>query len=166
MTCEWTHIIDSLSLTEPDVASFETMPNGDELETGRFKNPNNGGALTDYEEVWRDVTNSLVSSHEETHHRAWILQSADGSTFLGMLAGLYLAIGLSEDGGFGARREERVGLGEGWKTIFQSTQSGQLQDATSISSGTLRQIEDSAVGETVEFGGMKYVIRALEEYRK
>lgn len=37
----------------PDEGSFETLPNGDVLETGSMANPDAGGAIQEYEEVWR-----------------------------------------------------------------------------------------------------------------
>ncbi|EPE04122.1 neutral amino acid transporter [Ophiostoma piceae UAMH 11346] len=104
----WTHIIDSLGLTVPDDAHFEKLPNGDDLEIGVTPAPHKGGELTAYEEVWRDVTAvEDVASGKPT--LSWILQSIDGTVFIGKAGHVYLAIHKSSDeqgGLFSACRED------------------------------------------------------------
>lgn len=54
--CSWGRIVDNRSGGEdapPDIGRCETLPNGDELETGEMLNPETG-RVEKYEEVWRD----------------------------------------------------------------------------------------------------------------
>lgn len=58
--CQWSHVVDNRAKpgdepAAPDVGHCETLPNGDELETGEMVNPATG-RVEAYEEVWRDKT--------------------------------------------------------------------------------------------------------------
>ncbi|KAH8667051.1 hypothetical protein BX600DRAFT_511927 [Xylariales sp. PMI_506] len=159
LTCRWTHIIDSLGLTEPDVASFRKLPNGDDLEYGTYKNPNLGGALTEYEEIWRDVTGVL-----DTSECSWILQSVDGSTFVGKIGGTYLGIRLGGDGRFDARREERAESAEDWKVIFESANAQTIPQASATTLLLAAQAQQKLeTGDIVELEGVSYTVRAQEK---
>lgn len=56
--CQWSHLVDSRATDKgtaamPDVGQCQTLPNGDELESGEMINPTSG-KLEAYQEVWRD----------------------------------------------------------------------------------------------------------------
>ncbi|KAK6087032.1 neutral amino acid transporter [Seiridium cupressi] len=122
-TYRWTHIVDSLNLTIPDDAHFEKLPNGDDLEIGTTPCPHKGGVPTDYEEVWRDIT-----AKKSADELSWILQSSDGTTFIGKVGGIFLAIRKTSHGDFAALREDRQD--DNWATTYQSDGKAGLPQAT------------------------------------
>ncbi|RSL71316.1 hypothetical protein CEP53_001519 [Fusarium sp. AF-6] len=153
-TFRWTHIIDSLDLTIPDDAHFEKLPNGDDLEIGTYPLR---GTPTDYEEVWRDITQK--KSAEEL---SWILQSNDGSGFIGKVGSVFLAIQKSQ-GGFAARREDRGATGGTWKLTFEDGETAGLPTATQGSEAIETQGSSRTEGQTVEIGGTEYVFRGVSK---
>ncbi|RSL88337.1 hypothetical protein CDV31_016079 [Fusarium ambrosium] len=153
-TFRWTHIIDSLDLTIPDDAHFEKLPNGDDLEIGTYPL---GGIPTDYEEVWRDITQK--KSAEEL---SWILQSSDGSGFIGKVGSIFLAIQKTQ-GGFAARREDRGATGGTWKLTFEDGETAGLPTATQSSEAIETQGSSWTEGQTVEIGGAEYVFRGVSK---
>jgi len=80
--------------SDPDEGIFSPLPNGDDLETGSMPCAHKNDAVTDYEEVWHKL--SLVPGPK----RAWIIQSVEnsprGGTFLGRVAGSFMALRESE----------------------------------------------------------------------
>ncbi|OAL20298.1 hypothetical protein AYO22_09010 [Fonsecaea multimorphosa] len=111
---QWTRIIDSLGSPRSDEASFEQMENGDDLETGRFDREGNGN-LANYEEVWRDVT-----AKAESDDSAWILQSIDGSMFLGKVGDVFLGMQQSGQGHFAVRKEIYTSEAGKWEDVFEA----------------------------------------------
>ncbi|CAH0059085.1 unnamed protein product [Clonostachys solani] len=154
LTFRWTHIIDSLDLTVPDEAHFEKLPNGDDLEIGTTPCPHNGGALTEYEEIWRDIT-----SRKEQDDPSWILQSADGTTFIGRVGAIYLAIRKSETGDFCARREDLSSSSQSWEVTFESGKVELLPRAI----GALQQLGAAERVEhgTLQLDNISYIVKAF-----
>ncbi len=77
--CRWTHCVDSRGVNEgilPDVGRCETLPNGDELETGEMINPATG-RFEAYEEVWRD-------EHLPSVSHVMVLRLTDGQRTCGV----------------------------------------------------------------------------------
>ncbi|KAK7413360.1 hypothetical protein QQX98_007737 [Neonectria punicea] len=154
LTCRWTHIIDSLGLTIPDEAHFIKMENGDDLEVGTTPCPHRNGAMTAYEEVWRDVT-APASLHEPS----WILQSSDGASFVGKVGSVYLAIRKSSDGAFAARKETLEN--QHWSVSFESGDVQTLPHVMQVLEEIEAQERDWDVGQKVKVANVEYVIRGL-----
>ncbi|KAH7000676.1 hypothetical protein EDB80DRAFT_811980 [Ilyonectria destructans] len=152
LTCRWTHIIDSLDLTVPDEAYFVKLENGDDLEIGSTPCPHKDGAVAAYEEVWRDITANMQAGDQ-----SWILQSSDGTTFIGKVGSIYLAIKKDMDGTFAARKEELNGT---WRVSFESEGQG-LPQVTQV----LKEFEvkgrDWAVGHKAVIAGIEYEVRGF-----
>jgi hypothetical protein len=154
VTFQWTRIIDSFGITDPDEAAFEELPNGDSLETGNFKKD---GVLTAYEEVWRDVT-----GRDGEGSSAWILQSADGSTFLGKVADTYIGMQQEEPGSFAVRKEVYREAQRSWEVEFES---GSVQEIPRAAAAL--EIEPQLVGRKLESGknvrvrNHEYIVRGL-----
>ncbi|KPM38682.1 hypothetical protein AK830_g7884 [Neonectria ditissima] len=153
LTCRWTHIIDSLDLTIPDEAHFIKLENGDDLEVGTTPCPHKNGAMTAYEEVWRDIT-APISSDDQS----WILQSSHEATFIGKVGNIYLAIRKGSDGSFAARKEDFEG---DWTISFES---GHVQELPRVKQ-VLEEFEvegsDRAEGRKVKIASTEYVVKAL-----
>ncbi|KAI1851700.1 hypothetical protein JX265_010934 [Neoarthrinium moseri] len=151
LTCQWTRIIDSLGSTDPDEAAFSELPNGDSLEYGTF---NKDGVPTSYEEVWRDVKATV-----DSENWAWIIQSVDGSTFLGKLDNIFLGMKQQVKGGsFAVRKEEYDGASKEWKTTFADGDTDTIPralDALKIEGG------ERVTGQTVVVNQGDYVIRGI-----
>lgn len=74
-----------------DVGDFVKLPNGDDFETGEMPAPHLGGKIAPYEEIWRQLSPTLLPTNNQDHdHRtgdqcpscevgtvAWILESVD-----------------------------------------------------------------------------------------
>ena len=154
MTCRWTHIIDSLDLTEPDEAYFNKLSNGDDLEIGTTKCPFKDGAMTAYEEVWRDVTPKL-----QANDPSWIIQSSDGSAFVGKVGNISVAMRKDPNGGFAVRKQELDQSGGTWETSYES---GETQSLLRVSD-VLRELDAGnrnwATGQVLKAGKAEYIIR-------
>jgi hypothetical protein len=153
--CRWIKLIDSLGSSEPDEGVFTKLPNGDDLETGSMPCAERGGAITEYEEVWRTL--KPVPGPK----RAWILQSVDGKTFLGRIGGGFMA--LSERAGGFSARSEQWSDDDGWRIKYAI---GELKGVPSFASIDRRQITGEAdwkTGGKAEVLGVKYIVRAFEE---
>lgn len=152
-------MIDSTGPSEPDEATFTTLPNGDDLETGRMPCPHKNNAITEFEEVWRRLPPIIGAKH------AWILQSVDGKTFLGKNGGGYMALyeGMN---GFGARREEwDVDGDEGWKVKYEIGPVEGVPSLARIGKGGKEGFEEEEgwrVDDCVEIQGKDYIVRAWE----
>lgn len=129
------------------------MDNGDDLEYGEF---NNGEKLLPYEEVWRDVTPEAKGDS-----LAWILQSADGSVFLGKICDIFMVMQQKEDKTFSVRKEE---LKDGaWGVSFESGLCDGLPKADEVVLlEPSFEKEKKKVGDTIEIGGSEYVIRGID----
>lgn len=160
MKCRWVHIIDSHGSSAPDEGSFTPLPNGDALETGVMPCPERGGAVTPYEEVWRELTPLAGPLW------SWILQSAEeeedgGKSFLGRIGGGYLALCEGREG-FGARREEWDAQRRVWGAKYAI---GDVQALPSLRTfGELVDGEEGwSVGQKVSVGARQFVVRAFEK---
>jgi hypothetical protein len=124
--CKWIHTIDSRGYEDPDEGTFETLDNGDQLETGEMACPEKGGAITPYEEVWR----GLPVPAAERFPYAWILQSVeasakdlDGTVFLGKVGGEFVAMGSVKGGAFSTSREVWIESEERWTEKYSVNNS-------------------------------------------
>lgn len=150
-------MIDSRGYKDPDVGSFVSLPNGDELEVGSMLCPEKGNAMTDYEEVWRELP---VPSGPQV---AWILQSMDPkvTTFLGRVARYFLAFQQSEGRPFSARREDLNPDENKWvvKYSIGDATMPSIQWCQELSNGAER---DWSVGNVVVIAGEQYRVLAIE----
>jgi hypothetical protein len=149
-------MIDSLGPSEPDEGSFTPLPNGDDLETGSMPCPEKGGAVTDYEEVWRGLRPREGSQY------AWILQSVDRKTFLGRIGGGYMALHEGEKGGFGARREE-WDINQGWTIKYEIGGVEGVPSLAAIGNIIFDGEESWKIGHIVMISGKEYEVRAWED---
>lgn len=154
--CRWIKIIDSLGPSDPDEGSFETLPNGDDLETGSMPCPDRGGAVTKYEEVWRKL-----NPREGVKH-AWILQSMDDKTFLGRIGGGYMALRAREGRSFGARREE-WDVNDGWSVKYKIGDVEGVPSLAAVEKQMFEGEEGWRTGHNVEVLGEQYMVRAWED---
>lgn len=126
----------------PDEGLFTALPNGDVLETGSMANPDAGGAVQLYEEVWR-----RYEIDEDV--RSVFLQSVEGNFWVGRIG--EHEIGMGEVGeGFAAWRWERR-QGE-WEEVYAIGEVGVLP----------RIPEEGIVeeqGERIELGGRSWIVR-------
>lgn len=155
VTFQWTRLVDSLGSTQVDEASFEEMPDGDDLEFGKF---NDNGLLKDYEEVWRDVTPR--TSRESL---AWILQSTDKTTFLGKVGSIFIAIRQTKDTGFAVRQDEFDG--SSWVALFEhrpSTSPPLSFDIPWVDSLLREQQNPPGDGNKICIEGIDYFVLGLE----
>ncbi|OQU99838.1 hypothetical protein CLAIMM_05416 [Cladophialophora immunda] len=153
LTFRWTRIIDSLGSRRSDEASFKEMETGDDLETGQFDKEGNG-VPEDYEEVWHDVTGKA-----ESDNSAWILQSVDGSMFLGKVGDIFL--GMQQRGGnFAVRKEVYTSETGEWDGVFEAGLVQSIPRAVDV----LREL-DQGEGKTAEQGqavcvcNSEYIVR-------
>lgn len=156
LKCRWIKTIDSLGPSEPDEGEFTKLPNGDYLETGSMPYAEKDGAVTEYEEVFREL--ELLPGA----NRAWIIQSVDGKIFLGRVGGRYMALSGKEGTGFGARSEE-WNEDEGWKTKYAIGELGDVPSFAGIGGGQITGEEAWKVGEKVEVLGDEYIVRGFED---
>lgn len=130
----------------PDEGSFTDLPNGDVLETGSMSNPDAGGAVQPYEEVWRRFP-------IEEDVRVLILASEDGKAFIGRVGQWEVALKDATDSTpFLARRRDRKE--DGWVEVY-------LVGGEEARRELPRQPEEVAggVGAVVELGGKRWVIK-------
>lgn len=156
LKCRWIKTIDSLGPSEPDEGEFTKLPNDDYLETGSMPYAENGGVVTEYEEVFRELELLLGAK------RAWIIQSIDGKKFLGRVGGRYMALSGKEGTEFGARSEE-WNEDEGWKTKYAIGELSGVPSFASIGSGQVTGEESWKVGEKVKVLGDEYIVRGFED---
>ena len=158
MKCRWTHIIDSHGpASTPDEGSFTPLPNGDSLESGTMACPARNGAMTPYEEVWRELSPLPGPSW------GWILQSLgdEGKIFLARIGGGFLALCEGREG-FGARREEWDSQGEGeWVEMCALGNMSALPSMRQL--GEMVNGEEGwRMGDVVTVEGREFVVRAHE----
>ncbi|CZR62155.1 uncharacterized protein PAC_12052 [Phialocephala subalpina] len=154
-TYQWTRIIDSTGILDPDEAAWDwqKLGNGDAFESGIAKCPLKNGALTSYEEIWRDVTRAGPTPN------SWILQSADGRTFLSCIGATFLGMRSDPDGGFDVKRSEWDSKQKAWSIKFEGGHVAGIPGANavfSIATGGW------TVGATVALGSVEYVVKAFE----
>jgi hypothetical protein len=154
--CRWIKEIDSLGPSDPDEGEFTKLPNGDYLETGSMPYAERGGIMTEYEEVFRELAPLPGPKH------AWIIQSADGKTFLGRVGGGFMALSEIAGGAFSARSEE-WNEKEGWKTKYTIGGVGGVPSFASVRSSEIEGESTWKVGEKVEVMGVEYIVRGFED---
>lgn len=115
--------------------------------------PHNNNIPTAYEEVWRDIT-----ARKRPSDLSWILQSTDGSAFVGKVGGIYLAI-RKTSAGFAALREDDTT--EGWSTTFKSKGGEDLPSAKQAIEAVEVTGQSWAEGQTLELQSTSYVFRAV-----
>jgi hypothetical protein len=152
--CRWIHIIDSTGQSSPDEGSFTTLPNGDDLEIGSMPCPGRGGAVTDYEEIWRTLPPRSGVPW------GWIMQSSDGKTFISKIGGGFIAMrqGIKA---FGVRCEEWDEEVKEWRSKYAV---GNVDGLVSMN-GTGLELggeEDLKEGGLLDILGEKFVVRASE----
>lgn len=131
----------------PDEGSFTSLPNGDVLETGSMSNPDAGGAIQPYEEVWRRFA-------VEEDVRVLILASEGGDRFLGRVGRWEVGLGdwRTSTPFLARRRDQRVDTS--WTETYcvggaeAEEQLPRLPDAVK-----------GSIGDTVELGGRRWVIK-------
>ncbi|KAM0426080.1 hypothetical protein ACHAPT_008711 [Fusarium lateritium] len=161
--CRWNHVIDSRLSFDPDEGKFQSLPNGDDLETGSMPCAEKGNQVTPYQEVWRE----LQPNHGM--NRGWILQGKlDGDdVFLGQYGGIYLAMRQNKEGVFSALKEELTNV-QGrlqWERTYLSGDL-KLPSLSSIGVISLPEEEKWRVGCRVVFDGQAYQVRALESHEQ
>lgn len=155
--CQWTHLIDSRGYSDPDVGSFTSLPNGDDLETGSMPCPEKGNAMTEYEEVWRDLP---IPSSEGF---SWIMQSVDrkGTTFVGRVAGYFLAFEQSYDGSFSAKRQDLDAQSNVWNVTY-SIGNGRMPLIEECTEASTQFGSQWTIGDIVPIAGDQYRVVALK----
>ncbi|KAG9234310.1 hypothetical protein BJ875DRAFT_17448 [Amylocarpus encephaloides] len=156
---QWTRIIDSSGVLDPDKATWdwEELGNGDALEAGIAHCPSRDGALTPYEEVWRDVTHPGPTSY------SWILQSVDGTTFLGSVGGTFLGMKSYQDGGFAVRRNEWDPDKRAWDTRFDGGKVAAIPKVDDVAESILTAMENRRVDTSITIADVEYVVRSFEK---
>lgn len=160
VTYQWTRLIDSTGTLDPDEATWDwqKLGNGDAFEAGVAHCPTKNGALTSYEEIWRDITRAGPTTS------SWILQSIDGMAFLGAVGGTFLGMRRNSDGSFAVRREEWDSVHSSWSVKFEGRDSGSIPKVEAI----LKELpteggaQNWEVDGKVSLEGVDYVIRAIE----
>ena len=139
------------------MGSFQHLPNGDDLETGSMPCPERGGAITPYEEIWRELP---ISTGTQS---AWIVQKTDpsGTTFLGRLAGYFLAFRQTEGGSFSARREDWDAREEKWKLRY-SIRGDELVSIVQCRMPIVDSERQWKFGDSVRVLGEQYQVCAFE----
>ena len=109
--------------------------------------------MTDYQEIWRDITATTAKSSP-----SWILQSSDGSAFIGKVGAIYLAI-QQVPGGFAVRRQDREA--GNWVTSYESGDVGGLPVAAEAVEALETGDRTWAEGQTVSLGATEYIFRGF-----
>ncbi|CVK98832.1 uncharacterized protein FMAN_08414 [Fusarium mangiferae] len=156
-TYRWTHIIDSLDLTVPDEAYFNKLSNGDDIEIGSTPCPHKDGAVTEYEEVWRDITPKPLNAS------SWILQSQDGMTFVGKVGNVYLAIKKGADGSFLARKDTLNFSSNSWENVFRFDNASVLPRADDAIKAVEAAGRDLDRGSSLQIGEDGFIVRAFKK---
>ncbi|KFZ03795.1 hypothetical protein V501_09305 [Pseudogymnoascus sp. VKM F-4519 (FW-2642)] len=158
--CRWIKAIDSLGPSDPDEGIFSPLPNGDDLETGSMPCAHKNDAVTDYEEVWRKL--DLVPGPK----RAWIIQtvedSSHGGTFLGRVAGSFMALRQKDDLSFSVRSES-LDENAQWNVIYAVGQVEGVPSFAGVGISEFEGEEEWKEGNIVSVLGTKYVVRAFED---
>lgn len=129
------------------MGSFSILPNGDVLETGTMANPEAGGAVQPYEEVWR-----RLPVDEEA--RVVILQSFDGHAFIARVGDRELAVKDVKGEGFLARRME-LSVDGSWSEIHCIGGSAAREALPRVPVEGIRAL----IGEEVSLGGKRWIVR-------
>lgn len=120
--------------------------------------PERGGAVTDYEEVWR------VLPPIRGPKRAWILESVDTDrkTFLGRIGGGYMALSDKKGTKFAVRSEEWDVDAKSWKVKYTIGDVGEIPSLAEIAEEGFQGEETWIEGSKVTVSGVEYFVRAIE----
>ena len=125
------------------------------MEIGSTPCPRKGGIVTDYEEVWRDIT-----SNDPSDRRSWIVQSEDGQAFVGKVGTIFLAIRKDSSGTFSVRREYLDVSAQTWHVSHEAGDAGLLPGAEAALKALEAAGEDSN-GNKIIINDMPYLIIAI-----
>ncbi|KFY45415.1 hypothetical protein V495_02993 [Pseudogymnoascus sp. VKM F-4514 (FW-929)] len=160
LKCRWIKVIDSLGPSDPDEGIFSPLPNGDDLETGSMPCAHKNDVVTDYEEVWRKL--DPVPGPK----RAWIIQSVEdspnGGTFLGRVAGSFMALRQNEDLSFSVRSES-LDENAQWNAIYAIGKVEGVPSFAGVGVSEFEGEEEWKEGNIVSVLDRKYVVRAFED---
>ena len=117
--------------------------------------PERNNAVTEYEEVWRQLAPRAGVK------RAWILQSADGNCFLGRIGGSFMALCEGKEE-FGARREEWDVDARRWSVKYAIGGVEGVPSFAGVGSEEFEGERGWKEGENVKVLGKEYIVRALE----
>ena len=125
--------------------------------------PDRGGAITDYEEVWR------VLPPIPGPARSWILESVDGDreeggrkTFLGRIGGGYMALSDEKGTRFAARSEEWDREGKSWRIKYEIGDVGDVPSLAGVGKEGFEGEEGWVEGGRAVVLGKEYLVRAVE----
>jgi hypothetical protein len=115
-----------------------------------------GGAVTEYEEVWRKLSPRPGVKH------GWILQSVDGKIFLGRVGGGFMALREGEGKAFGARREE-WDVSTGWSAKYNIGDVDGVPSLAAVGKELFDGEQSWKIDQNVDILGSQYVVRAWED---
>jgi hypothetical protein len=123
--------------------------------------PERGGAITDYEEIWRVLTPIPGPK------RAWILESVeDGEgerkTFLGRIGGGYMALSDKKGTKFAARSEQWDELAKTWKVKYTVGDIEEVPSLAGLAKEGFDGEETWIEGCKAAVLGKQYLVRAFE----
>ncbi|GAA5970858.1 hypothetical protein JCM11641_004483 [Rhodosporidiobolus odoratus] len=137
----------------PDEGSFETLENGDVLETGEMLNTDTG-KVQPYEELWRRLP--LTQTQDAGEQLQIVILESEGEgekAFLGRVGDWELGMVDASDGFGVVRREKR---GEHWVEVYRNRAAVGLPSIEGIPPGSAR------TGEAIELGGRSWHVVELE----
>ncbi|KAL1890442.1 hypothetical protein Sste5346_008270 [Sporothrix stenoceras] len=154
--CRWHHVIDSHNTFAPDEGFFTDLPNGDSLETGSMACMEKGGAVTDYEEIWRALPTEGL--------RAWILKREDAETnnitFLGRVGSEFFAM-VQKRGGGPLTVQREVLEEDKWVVKYQSGGAA-LPSLVNSGLSALTNEVTWKQGDEADVQGEKYTVCSTE----
>ncbi|KAK8858951.1 hypothetical protein IAR55_003182 [Kwoniella newhampshirensis] len=171
----WTHLIDSRPPSSlPDQGTFTTLPNGDVVEEGIMFNPKSS-ENEPYQEVWRRlkqepnapylVLEQIIDSHSDVSLRGEEeggeeVEAEEEGVFLGRVGENALGIAKlkseSEHKFIAWRDRSEQGA---WNRIYEF---GEKELVGQILPSLPAEIpSDWVKGETVDFGGKKWIVRTV-----
>lgn len=157
--CRWQKSLDSHGFPSlPDSGSFTQLPNGDSLETGSMPNPDRGGQVCEYEEIWRDLPIAPGS-------RAWIAKSTDSSEqgtgcWFGRVGVHFIALNKMAGKEFAARRLEFDGK---WLERYEVGELEGVPGYKGLENRCFEGEERWVAGQTIKLQGREFVVLAVED---
>lgn len=142
----------------PDTGRFTKLSNGDDLETGEMPNPDAGGKVMAYEEIWREL--DWRTGRTEVN---WILESKteNPKTMYAKVGRFYLVARKTvtdERAVFAALRQDlNIESGQ-WTTRHEIGDTAEL--VRLADSGSNNDTVKWKVGDEIAFGFGQYIVRA------
>ncbi len=123
--------------------------------------PERGGAITDYEEIWRVLTPIPGPK------RAWILESigegeGERKTFLGRIGGGYMALSDKKGTKFAARSEQWDEVAKTWKAKYTVGDIEEVPSLAELAKEGFDSEETWVEGHKAVVLGKQYLVRAFE----